>query len=37
MGGRIEVESRAGAGSTFTVWLQAAAAPALSPPSPPAP
>ena len=33
LGGRIAVESRAGAGSTFTVWLQ----PAVSPPSPPAP
>jgi signal transduction histidine kinase len=37
LGGRIAVESREGAGSTFTVWLQAAGAPPISPPSPPAP
>jgi signal transduction histidine kinase len=37
LGGRVAVQSREGAGSTFTVWLQASGVPAVSPPSPPAP
>jgi len=37
LGGRVAVQSREGAGSTFTVWLQASGPPPVSPPSPPAP